>query len=130
MAKKIFIIEDDANILFSLQAKFSVAGLEVITHQGNESEEIILERVKAHSPDYLVLDLILPRAHGFNIISQLKSSRGLSSLPVFVFTNLSDSESREKALATGANYYSLKSELNNDEFVEKVRKTIINFERK
>jgi len=129
MPKRIFLIEDDANTLFSLQAKFRVAGFEVAVHPGNETEEIIIEKIKFHSPDYLVLDLILPRADGLKILYLLKSSRELSSLPVFVFTNSSDRQSKEKGASLGVNYYLLKSELNTDQFVEKARKIMANLEK-
>ncbi|MFA6171719.1 MAG: response regulator [Patescibacteria group bacterium] len=129
MPKKIFIVEDDANMLFSLQAKLRVAGFEVIISQGDETEERVVEKVKSFLPDYLILDLVLPQTEGFKILSLLKSSRGLPNLPVFVFTNLSDSESREKAARLGAVQFINKNEFNIDDFIEKIKKIVSNFEK-
>lgn len=129
MPKKIFIIEDDVNILYSLQAKLRVDGHQVITSMGNETDEIVLEKIKSHSPDYLILDLILPVSDGFNILRLLKSSWGLPHLPVFIFTSLGDSESREKVDKLGASHYLLKSELNIDEALEKINKILANKEK-
>jgi DNA-binding response OmpR family regulator len=129
MRKKLFIVEDDANILYALQAKFSVAGFEVAVSPGNESESEIAGKITAARPDYLVLDLILPKADGFKILSAIKAPGGLPGLPVFAFTDLNDSESREKGLKLGVSHYLIKNELNTDEFVEKVVKIISNLEK-
>ncbi|MFA6107088.1 MAG: response regulator [Patescibacteria group bacterium] len=130
MRKKLFIVEDNANILYGLQAKFSVAGFEVAINSGNESEPGIAGKIIAARPDYLILDLILPKADGFKILSALKAPGGLPGLPVFAFTDLGDKESREKGLKLGISHYLIKNELNVDEFVEKVVKIISNLEKK
>lgn len=123
--KKIFIIEDDANLLYGIQAKLSVEGFETITDEGFGKNEIML-KIKTLKPDYVILDIILPKANGFEILAEIKSDPEIKKIPVFIFTNLSDSESKRKSRELGADFYLIKSELNIDELVEKFKNIIKN----
>jgi len=125
MNKKILIIEDDANLLAGLQAKFSVEGFSVITDMGVEEGDS-LKKAAQFQPDYIILDLILPRVDGFALLSDLKTNQQTSSIPVFIFTNLSDEDSRVKCKNLGADYYLIKIEFSLDDFVAKVKKIIAN----
>lgn len=127
--KKILIIEDDANLLYGLQAKFSVAGFEIITDEGADKTES-MEKIKVLKPDYIILDIILPRVDGFNLLAEVKADPAISMIPVFIFTNLSDNDSRQKAAELGADFYLIKTELNLDEFVAKFEKIINNIDNK
>lgn len=125
MAKKIFIIEDEVNLLYGLEAKFRVEGFDVATDQGSDKESV-LEKIKNIKPDYIILDIILPLFDGFELLSEIKQDPLIFRIPLFIFTNLSDQDSRRKGINSGADYYLIKSELNLDEFVEKFKKIIRN----
>lgn len=126
--KKILIVEDEANLLYGLQAKFRVAGYEIITDQGDD-KKIVLEKVKTIRPDYIILDIMLPRIDGFSLLAEIKADPVISKIPVFIFTNLSDADSRQKGKNLGADFYLIKSDMNLDEFVEKFQRIIINKEK-
>jgi len=126
MPKKIFIIEDDANLLSSLQAKFSLEGFQVETSSGNVEIQEIINDIKRSRSDYIVLDLILPRVDGFEIIKDLNADEETVDLPIFIFTNLSDQDSRSRGMELGAKYYFIKNDFSVDEFVEKIKKIINN----
>lgn len=126
--KKILIIEDDANLLCGMQAKFSVQGFEVQTYDGFREVEL-LHRIKTFKPDYIILDIILPNLDSFKILSKIKADAQISEIPIFIFSDLSDAESRRKSQELGADFYLIKSELNLDEFVEKFKKIIENREK-
>ena len=126
MHKKIFIIEDDINILYGLQAKLSVEGFTVTVENGNSSAEEIIEKIKVISPDIVVLDLILPQVDGFQLLMLLKSDKDLTNTPVFIFTNLSDEDSKKKSESMGGDFFLIKSQLNIDEFIDKVKKILQN----
>ncbi|MDD4271759.1 MAG: response regulator [Patescibacteria group bacterium] len=123
--EEILIIEDDANLLYGLQAKLRVEGFEVITDEGADKNEV-MEKIKVLKPDYIILDIILPKINGFNLLSEIKSDPAISKIPVFIFTNLSDNDSRQRGADLGADFYLIKSELNLDEFVVKFKKIIAN----
>jgi len=125
LGKKILIVEDDANLLYGLQAKFRVAGYEVLTDQGAD-KAAIMEKIKTLKPGYIILDIVLPQVDGFELLSEIKADPAISMTQVFIFTNLSDTDSRQKGKELGADFYLIKSELNLDEFVEKFQKIISN----
>jgi DNA-binding response OmpR family regulator len=129
MTKKLFILEDDANILSSLQAKFSMVNFECKTSNGNVEIEEVINNIRAYNPDYLIIDLILPKIDGFNVIRIIKEDEILKHKPLFVFTSLSDSDSRKKSESLGVDYFFVKGEISIDDFVEKTIKIIRNKEK-
>jgi DNA-binding response OmpR family regulator len=129
MDKKIFIIEDDANILYSLEANFSAEGLEVETSEAEEELDELIDNIRDFRPDYLVVDVILPKLDGFEIIKRLKEDSELADLLVFVFSDISDEDSRSRSLEIGADYFFPKEEFDTYEFTEKVKKIMANQER-
>lgn len=126
MTKKIFIIEDDVNVLYGLQAKLSIEGFSVKPETGNSGIEEILLKLKLFKPDYVILDLMLPLIDGFDMLSAIKADSETSGIPVFIFTNLSDNDSKARSEKLGADYYFIKSDFAVDEFVAKFKKIIKN----
>jgi DNA-binding response OmpR family regulator len=127
--KKIFIIEDDANILYGLEAQFSAAGLEVEVSEAEEDAEELLDNLREFQPDYIVLDIILPKIDGFEIVKKIKSDSELSDKEIFIFTDLSDEDSRQRSLEMGADYVFFKDDFDTFQFAEKVIKIIGNQEK-
>ncbi|MFH1255589.1 MAG: response regulator [bacterium] len=123
--KKILIIEDDANLLYGMQAKLSLEGFRIIADEGSGRTEII-GKIKFFKPDYIILDIVLPEDNGFDILAGIKSDPETKKIPVFIFTDLSDSESKQKGREFGADFYLIKSELNIDGLVEKFKSIIKN----
>jgi Response regulators consisting of a CheY-like receiver domain and a winged-helix DNA-binding domain len=129
MEKKIFIIEDDSNILYSLEANFSAEGLDVETSEGEEEIDELLDNIRDFQPDYLILDVILPRLDGFEIVKKIKEDDEISDLQIFIFSDISDEDSRSRSLEMGADYFFPKDEFDTYEFTEKVKKIMANQER-
>lgn len=124
--KKIFIVEDDINLLYNLESHFSVDEYQVSTSQGDEEIEELVNKIKGVLPNYIVLDLILPKQDGFEIIKRIKEDEELNNIPIFIFTDLSDEDSKARSVELGAEYYFLKEELDTFQFAEKVKKIIEN----
>jgi len=72
-------------------------------------------------PDVILLDLILPKANGFEVLKSLKEHEGTKNIPVVVLTNLEGMEDIQKALDLGAVAYLVKSNYTLQEVVEKVK---------
>jgi len=125
-SKKLFIIEDDANILYGLESQFAADEFEVETSSGDEETEELLQRLRDFSPGYIILDLILPKIDGFDIIKKIKADDELNDRQIFIFTDLSDEDSRQRSLAIGADYVFFKDEFDTFEFAEKVKKIVSN----
>lgn len=124
--KKIFIIEDDANILYGLEAQFIAADLNVELSEADEEEEEILAMLHEFDPDYIILDLILPKIDGFELLKKIKSDAELKDKEVFIFTDLSDEDSRQRSLEMGADYVFFKEDFDTFQFAEKVTRIIKN----
>jgi len=125
-SKKIFIIEDDANILYGLESQFVADEYVVETSDGDEEIGELLDRLRNFSPDYIILDLILPKIDGFDVIKKIKADDELNDRQIFIFTDLSDEDTRQRSLTVGVDYVFFKDEFETFEFSEKVKKIISN----
>lgn len=86
--------------------------------------EIGLSIAKEKNPDLILLDLILPRKDGFEVLKALKEDEKTKDIPVIVLTNLESVQDVEKALELGATTYLVKANYNLTEVLEKIRQTI------
>lgn len=129
MPKSVFIIEDDANIAKGLQANLNTMGFEAEINPGGEEEiEDLIMEIRKVDADIVILDLILPKLDGFEIIKAIRADSEINNLYVFVFTDVSDEDSRARGLSIGANQYFLKNDFSVAEFAEKVKKIMENRE--
>jgi DNA-binding response OmpR family regulator len=126
MSKRIFIVEDDSNILYGLEAQFTAAGLDVAVSETDEELEELIDEIRDFDPDYIITDLILPKVDGFEVIKKIKEDEELRDKEIFIFTDLSDEDSRSRSLELGADYVFFKEEFDTFEFAEKVKKIISN----
>jgi DNA-binding response OmpR family regulator len=126
MKKKLLIIEDDINILYALQAKFSVEGFEIEIFNRSYDIALIINQIKQNRPDYIILDVILPSIDGWEIIRKVNEERDIKDIPFIVFTNVSEKDNKSIRSILGIKYYFIKQDLIIDEFVDKVRRIIIN----
>lgn len=118
--KKIFIIEDDADILSGLTNLFTSSDYEVETNDSMEELEEIIRKIERFQPNIVVLDIVLPKLDGLEIIKKIKENDKINSAEIFIFTDLSDEDSRSRSVGLGANYYFLKSEFDIYTFSNKV----------
>lgn len=128
MNKNIFIIEDDVNISSGLEVQFSLAGFNAESSEREEDVEDFVNSVKKFNADIVVLDLILPKFDGFEIIKEIRNDPEISDIYIFVFTDVSDEDSKARGLQLGANQYFIKEDFSIEEFVFKVQKIIENKE--
>ncbi len=121
MPKTILFIEDES----SLQKTFSdILGPEGYEITSALDGEIGLRLAKTKNPDLILLDLILPRVHGFEVLKELKTDPKTKEIPVIVLTNLEGIGDVEKALELGATTYLVKARYTLEEVVEKIKKII------
>ncbi|MBI2042573.1 MAG: response regulator [Candidatus Nealsonbacteria bacterium] len=119
MAKqKIVLIEDDEALAEVLYSELTEADFEVFpAFDGEEG----LKQVKEKKPDLVLLDLILPKIHGFEVLAELKKSPHTQGIPVIILTLLGEDEDIKKGLKLGAEDYIVKSSHAVAEIVEKVK---------
>jgi len=100
--KRIFVIEDDEDILELLRITLSSAGFEVRTSATGSNA---LAKVKAMQPDLVLLDLMLPGISGFKICESLRSDPTVREIPIIMLTARSAETDRVRGLELGADDY-------------------------
>ena len=114
---KILIVEDEDTLSLVLAEKFKNEGYEImVANNGQEA----LPKASRFQPDVILLDLIMPKKLGMEVLADLKSDAELALIPVIVLSNLEGDEIIKKALALGAVDYFVKTRHPMAEIVEKV----------
>lgn len=118
---KILIIEDDLSLAKTLEEYLAQSGFEVVC--ANDGEEG-LRQAEKEMPDLVLLDIILPKKNGYEVIKEIKSSKKTEKIPVILLTNLGGVRDVEKALELGATTYLIKSDYKLEEVVKKVKEIL------
>jgi CheY-like chemotaxis protein len=105
MNKKILLVEDEKNIILGVRTCLDAVGYQV---EVVEDGEAALDSVRREKPDLMLLDLLLPKLGGFEVLSALKSDDQTKDIPVIVLTAKAGEEDRQRALDQGANAYMTK----------------------
>lgn len=118
---KILIVEDEEEIAWIWKEELRTKNYKIkIAKDGEEA----LKLAKSFRPDIILLDLLLPKKSGLDVLQELKADSDLKIIPVVVISNLADDESIKRALTLGAVDYFVKTQHSIYEVVEKVQKYI------
>jgi len=122
MAKTILIIEDD-NFLQGLEAtKLKKEGYDILTASNSvEAFKFIDNKSKI---DLILLDLLLPDVDGFMILEKIRDNKDFVTIPVIVFSNLSEDKDIKRATKLGISQFMVKSNFTLDELSKKVKELI------
>lgn len=100
--KKLLIVDDEPNIVMSLEYAFQKKGYEVfIARDGGEAMTII----KREIPDLTILDVMMPEVDGYETIKRIKNDPSLAAMKVIFLSAKSKKEDIEKGLSLGADQY-------------------------
>jgi DNA-binding response OmpR family regulator len=119
--KKILFIEDESALHKALGTILKQEGYEMVSAFDGEAG---LEMAQKEKPDFILLDLVLPKIHGFDVLKELKKKEETKSIPVIILTNLENMQDVEKSIKMGAKGYLVKSGYTLEEVVEKIKKII------
>lgn len=119
--KKVLIVEDEQTLLKLLQKSLETEGIDVLVALDGEKGVRLARKEK---PNLILLDIILPKKSGFDVLEELKSDPKTKNIPVVVLTNLSEVTDVEKVLELGAVTYLIKSNYKLEEIVEKVKEML------
>ncbi|MFO7606011.1 MAG: response regulator [Desulfurivibrionaceae bacterium] len=117
MPPKVLLVDDEANILLSLQFLMQQEGYEVLVARNGDEAMAIARR---HLPDLAILDVMLPGPNGYEMCQAMRAEPRLAGLYILMLTAKSNPAEREKGLAMGADDYVSKP-FSNKELVDKVR---------
>ncbi len=115
----ILIIEDDPWLIRMYEEKLAREGFRVLKAvDGEEGLKLALE----HKVDLILLDLLLPRVSGFEMLARLRQDESGKNIPVIALTNVAEVTEREKVLELGAKEYLVKAMQTPEEVVKCIRK--------
>ena len=116
--KKTLIVEDDVYLSDVYRTKFEKEGYEVkVSSDGESGVKTAIE----WRPDIILLDIMLPKMDGFDVLEELKNHAETKSIPVIMWTNKSDSTEAERAKKMGATEYLVKVYHTPTEIVDKIK---------
>ncbi len=119
--KTILFIEDESALQKTFDNILRREGYEVISALDGE---IGLRLAKTKNPDLILLDLILPKLNGFDVLKKLKEDEKTKEIPVIVLTNLEEISNIQKALELGSTTYLVKANYSLKEVIEKIKKAL------
>ena len=124
MAKRILLVEDDQYQRKAEEALLRLRGYDVVI--AVDGEEALERLTKPERPDLIVLDLIMPKLSGFEVLKRIKADPGTSAIPVIVLSNLSQESDRRQVLEAGAVEYLVKAHMTLKEVVERIEAVLKN----
>lgn len=120
MANKILVVDDEPNIVLSLEFLMKQAGFQVRTASDGEAG---LAAITAEPPDLVLLDVMMPRKNGYEVCQAIRANPDWKAIRIIMLTAKGREVEREKGLALGADDYITKP-FSTQEVVERVRELL------
>jgi len=116
-ARRVLLAEDDRFLRRAAEARLRQHGLEVLTAVDGEEA---LRVARAEHPDLVLLDVVMPKLQGFEVLKALKQDDATARIPVIVLSNLGQERDVEQATALGAVAFLVKANLSLQDLVQRV----------
>ncbi|MDP2637400.1 MAG: response regulator [bacterium] len=118
---KILLIEDDPLLIDIYSTKLKESGFEVEVAENGEKGLAMLEQ---SVPDLVLLDIVLPKQNGWEVLQSIRAKEELKGLKVVLLSNLGQKEEIEKGLSLGADRYLIKAHFTPTQVVEELQKLL------
>jgi len=119
MAKKILLIEDEEILINLLQKKLANEGYDIsVARNGQEG----LESIKEIRPDLILLDIIMPKMGGFEVLEEMQKDQELKNIPVIIISNSGQPVEIDRAQKLGVKDWLIKTDFDPQEVIDKVKK--------
>ncbi len=115
---KIALIEDEEVLLDVLENKLKKNGFEVFSAKDGKAG---IDLIRAVAPDIILLDIVMPKMDGFEVLAQLNGDAALSRIPVIIISNSGQPVEIEKAISMGVKDYLVKAEFDPQELLDKIK---------
>ncbi len=119
--KKVLIVDDDEFLLDMYVMKFKESGFLVEVAQNGEEA---LKKAREVQPDAILLDIVMPKMDGFDVLSAIKKEKLAPRAAVFLLSNLGQKEDTDRGLGLGAVDYIIKAHFTPSEVVSRVRSVL------
>lgn len=116
--KKILLVEDDAALANVYKTRLEMEGFDV-NHVGN-GEEALTAAIQ-YRPDLIVLDVMMPKINGFDVLDLLRTRPETANMRVIMLTALSQAKDKERAEKLGADDYLVKSQVVISDVVARIK---------
>jgi len=118
--KRILFIEDESALQKAFAEILNQEGYQVIPALDGETGL----KLAKQKPDLILLDLILPKVHGLEVLKKLKEESATKEIPIIVLTNLEGMGDVEKAVELGATTYLVKAQYSLEEVIAKIKEAL------
>lgn len=119
MAKKILLIEDEKIMVDLLQKKIAMEGYDIsVARDGEEG----LEMMRNNKPDLILLDIIMPKKGGFDVMEEMQTDKELKEIPIIIISNSGQPVEIDRAKELGVKDFLIKTEFDPQEVIEKIKK--------
>ena len=118
MQKKILLVEDDGTLASVYKSRLELEGFEV-EHVANG--ELALSKAIDFRPDLIVLDAMMPKINGFDVLDILRNTPETMNVRVIMLTALSQPKDKQRAEALGADDYLVKSQVVISDVVDRIK---------
>lgn len=118
---EILLIEDEQVLIDVLEKRLTKEGYEVKIAKDGERG---LELIKSNNPDLVLLDIVMPKMDGFEVLEELSKEPDLSKAPVIIISNSGEPVELEKVKELGVEDWIIKTEFNPQDVVNKVEKQL------
>lgn len=116
-ARRVLLAEDDRFLRRAAEARLRRHGLEVLTAADGEEA---LRIARAEPLDLVLLDVVMPKLQGFEVLKALKQDVATARIPVIVLSNLGQQRDVAQAMALGAVAFLIKAHLSLQDLVDRV----------
>lgn len=120
MSNYVLLVEDDPSLQKAYQLKFELKGISHKSIEDGKEMMAFLKQEKENLPSAVVLDLLLPYISGFEILEEMRKTKGWEMIPVVIVSNVSDMVGLERAENLGVKHYYLKTGINLDEAIDRI----------
>ena len=116
--RKILLVEDDTALASVYRSRLELEGFDVC--EANNGEDALSLAVSEH-PDLILLDVMMPKISGFDVLDILRNTPETTNIRVIMLTALSQPKDKERAEQLGVDDYLVKSQVVTGDVVERVR---------
>lgn len=118
---KILLVEDDIPLRDMYETRLKYEGYQIET--ASDGEEALAKAVK-EKPDLILLDIMMPKVSGFDVLDILKNTESTKEIPVIIITVLEQESNKVKGLVSGAEDYIIKSQTMPQDVIVKINEVL------
>ena len=119
--KVILLVDDDLTLLEMYEDRLKAEGFTII--QATNGEEA-LKKVREVKPSLIILDIMMPKVNGFDVLKNIRADQEFKNTPVIILTALIQDVDRIQGKKLGATDYIVKSETMPGEIIDKIKKVL------